>query len=154
MNIKVSFSLIAVILMLGVSEVAHADRACRHVKLQVLNEFRKDIGVDLGDGKSNVVIKVKKVNYYDKEDQKWRDNNLKNTIIEYGQRKTITETLEYVRGENIEKIQFKFDYYDFVKGLWFSAGWSKVYYFASETKLCENNSKYSPKIDGTGPKAN
>ncbi len=90
---------------------AMADQKCKSVDIKVQNDFGK-------------TIKVTKVNYRDKDDKKWRDNDLANTEVPHGQTRTIRETLEYVGNESIPKMQVQFQYE--TGHAWSSRVWSNV----------------------------
>ncbi len=108
---SISIGVVAIsILFFGVN--AMADQKCKDVNIKVKNEYGKK-------------ILVTKINYRDKEDKKWRDNDLKNTEVSNGKTKTIEETLEYVGNENIPKMQVQFKYKE-KDGDWSDRVWSTV----------------------------
>ena len=118
------------------SVTAMADQKCKSVDIQVDNQFGER-------------IKVTKLNYRDKEDKKWRDNDLNNTEIPQGSTRTITENLEYVGNESIPKMQVQFQHetgHD-----WSSKEWSNV-----TTGLggdpCVKNKKYTVTVSDTADK--
>ena len=125
---------------LSFSTDAFADQKCKDANLNITNSYK--------NGNNKVKIKVLAVNYRDKEDAKWRDNDIKNTEIGHGATKTVVETLEYVGNEEVPKIQIKFKYKE-NKG-WSKAMWSNITDLAS--KDCKANIKYNINISGTAAK--
>ena len=69
-----------------------ADQKCKSVKFSFTNLI----------GES---IRIYKVGYYDLEDGKWRTNSIKNTKMNDGATKTITETLEYLGNEKMGDVR-------------------------------------------------
>ena len=142
---KLSFStiigILAVIAMLmGSATMAFADSKCKDVNIKVTNNYKY--------GGNKVKIKVLAVNYKDKEDGKWRDNDLKNTEISYGITKSINEDLEYVGNEDVPRLQVKFKFLE-DKG-WSSEKWSNVK--VTTAQKCIANKTYTITVTGTDSK--
>lgn len=116
MNKLISVAFVAASIALA-STSAVADSKCKSVDIKVTNQYE--------DRGTPVKIKVTKVNYRDKEDGKWRDNDLKNTEINAGSMKKIDETLEYVGNEEVPKMQVQFQYKN-SDGSWSNKVWSNV----------------------------
>jgi hypothetical protein len=116
---------------------AMADQKCRDVNIKVKNAYGKK-------------ILVTKINYRDKEDKKWRDNDLKNTEIAKGKTKTIEETLEYVGNESIPKMQVQFRYKEDDDD-WSDRVWSNVVTGLGGNP-CERHDSYNITVSSTGTK--
>ena len=125
---------------LSFSTNAFADQKCQNANINITNNYK--------NGKNKVKIKVLAVNYRDKNDAKWRDNDIKNTEIAHGKTETVVETLEHVGNEEVPKMQIKFKYKE-SKG-WSKAMWSNIQELAS--KDCKANIKYNISISGTTAK--
>ena len=116
---------------------AMADQKCKSVDLEVTNEYGKQ-------------IKVLKVNYRDKDDKKWRDNDLSNTTISDNVTKTIDEDLEYVGNETIPKMQVQFRYKE-QDGDWSDRVWSNVTTGLGGAN-CVKNKDYEITVSSIGSK--
>lgn len=103
---------ITVVSALLFTHPAIADQKCKSADIVVTNSYGKQ-------------IKVVKVNYRDKEDKKWRDNDLSNTEISINSTKSINEDLEYVGNESVPKMQVQFRYKE-ADGDWSDKVWSNV----------------------------
>lgn len=123
--------------LLFLSANAMADQQCKSVDLKVTNSYGKE-------------IKVTRVNYRDKEDKKWRDNDVSNTVISNGSLKQIDETLEYVGNENIPKMQVEFRYKE-LDGDWSDKRWSNVTTGLGGS-TCVKNKDYNITVSGTASK--
>ena len=137
---KVFLVLMVLGLVVAFTGTAFADSKCKDVKIKVKNSYKS--------GNNSVKIKVLAVNYYDKEDAKWRDNDMKNTEISYGSTKSITEDLEYVGNEWVKKIQVKFKFKEDKN--WSSEKWSNVVSFSDHD--CVKGKSYSVTVSGTTSK--
>lgn len=128
---------IAVSSVLFFSASALADQQCKSVDLKVTNSYGKQ-------------IRVTRVNYRDKEDKKWRDNNVSNTTISNGSTIQIDETLEYVGNENIPKMQVEFQYREDDND-WSDKVWSTVTTGLGGS-TCVKNKDYNITVSGIGTK--
>jgi hypothetical protein len=137
MRHKIFAAFTAIAFTLSMSSVTMADQKCKDTKIKVTNSYKA--------GNNKVQIKILAINYYDKEDGKWRTNNLSNKTINYGKTGSVTEDLEYVGDEWVKKIQIKFKYKE-DKG-WSSTKWSNVKSFSDHD--CAKGRTYSITIDGT-----
>ena len=123
------------ILFFGVN--AMADQKCKDVNIKVKNAYGKK-------------ILVTKINYRDKEDKRWRDNELSNTEVSNGKTGTIEETLEYVGNENIPKMQVQFRYKE-DDGDWSDRQWSNVTTGLGGNR-CERFDDYNITVTSVGNK--
>lgn len=119
--------------------VAFAD-LCKNTNIIVENQFK--------NGDNEVKIRVLKVNYYDTTDKRWRDNDVKNTEISFGDKQTIVEDLEHVENESVPKMQVLFEFEE-NKG-WSGDMWSNVDEVNSSS--CVKGSNYNVKVTGTANK--
>ncbi|NOZ53356.1 MAG: hypothetical protein GXP08_09455 [Gammaproteobacteria bacterium] len=119
------------------STAAMADQKCKSVDIIVNNQYGK-------------MIKVTKINYRDKEDKRWRDNNVSNTEITNGNSQTIDETLEYVGNETIPKMQVEFRYKE-NDGDWSDKVWSNVTTGLGGS-VCVKNKDYNLTVSSIGSK--
>ncbi len=129
-----------VVVAMGISFLsvnAMADQKCKSADIKVQNSYGER-------------IKVSKINYRDKEDKKWRDNNLSNTEISNGSTRSIDETLEYVGNENIPKMQVQFQYKE-DDGDWSDKVWSNVTTGLGGS-VCVKNKDYNITVSGTDSK--
>jgi len=83
---------------------AAADSKCSDVNIQVTNEYRDPVT------NAQVDIKVVDFKYWDKEDNKWRNESTKNKRIDPGQTETWNKNLEYVGGEPGVKVKVYYKY--------------------------------------------
>ena len=125
----------------SVVATASADQLCRQVRLLVSNRYHH--------GNNPVTIKVLALKYYDREDAKWRHNDLTNTVIDYGHSGRIDESLEYVGNEVIPKMQVVFKFKE-DKG-WSTRKCSNVITGLESRGPCEKNKVYSLRVAGTAP---
>ena len=90
----------AMTLFVGGTVVAQADQLCKNIKFEFKNSHNS--------GRS---VKVVNVEYFDKEDNKWRTENVKDTECSHNATCTTgKEDLEYVGNEDITKVKFHFKY--------------------------------------------
>lgn len=88
----------AMLILMGASTFAHADSLCKNISFELKNNHD-----------SLRVIKVNKVEYWDKEDNKWRTEDIKNIECGHGATCTTKERdLEYVGNEDIVKVRFHY----------------------------------------------
>ncbi len=127
---------IAVSSLLMASLTAVADQKCKSVDIKVDNQYGER-------------IKVTKINYRDKEDKKWRDNDVKNTEVPVGKTRTIDETLEYVGNESIPKMQVQFQYE--TGHAWSDKVWSNVTKGLGGSS-CVKNKVYAVTVSGIDDK--
>ncbi len=127
----------ASVLAVFLSANAMADQKCKSADIKVQNSYGNK-------------IKVSKINYRDKEDKKWRDNNLSNTEIANGNTRTINETLEYVGNENVPKMQVQFQYLE-NDGDWSDKVWSNVTTGLGGS-VCVKDKDYNITVSGTASK--
>ncbi len=122
---------------------AESDRATlmAQVRLYVSNRYQ--------NGNNPVTIKVITLNYFDREDAKWRHNDLANTVIEYSRQGRIEESLEYVGNEAITEMQMVFKFQE-AKG-WSTRKCSNIITGLESRGRCEKNKVYSMTVTGTAP---
>lgn len=120
---------VAVALVAGFAAQAAADDKCSSVNIQVVNQYK-----DPATG-GKVDIKVVDFSYWDKEDNKWRQESTDNKRINFGQTAVWNKNLEYVGGETGVKIRVTFQYDQAGNG-----GWSSDHTKLSEAFKC---------VDGT-----
>ncbi len=137
---KATVATFTVAVCLVFAATATADQLCKDTKITVTNKYK--------NGNNKVKIKILSVNYYDKEDGKWRTNDVKNTDISADKAATITESLEYVGNEKVTKMQVKFKFEE-NKG-WSTEKWSNVTSLADKT--CDKGEKYNLTVSGTDSK--
>lgn len=89
MKLKNAMLLAAAVLALGSQAIADT---CKDPKVKVVND-RKE------------AIKIKKIQYFDDCDKKWRTEEVTDTEIAAGQAKTFTDNLEYVQGCKVTKFK-------------------------------------------------
>ena len=121
------------------SGLVFSDQQCKSADLVVTNSYGK-------------TIRVTKINYRDKEDKKWRDNDITNTEITDGNNKTIDETLEYVGNEEIPKMQVEFQYKE-DDGDWSDRVWSNVT-TGLDGQPCVKDKNYALSVSSTTTKQN
>lgn len=134
---RLKYVIFASVLAGFLSANAMADQKCKSADIKVQNSYGKK-------------IKVSKINYRDKEDKKWRDNNLSNTEISNGSTRTIDETLEYVGNEPVPKMQVQFQYLE-NDGDWSDKVWSNVTTGLGGSD-CVKNKDYNITVSGTDSK--
>ena len=83
---------------------AHADHRCADVNLQVTNQYRDPVTNALVD------IKVVDFDYWDKEDNKWREESTDNKIVDPNQTGVWNKGLEYIGGESGVKVRAHYKY--------------------------------------------
>jgi hypothetical protein len=83
---------------------AAADSKCSSVDIQVTNDYRDPVT------NAKVDIKVVDLQYWDKEDNKWRSELTDDKRINTGQTAVWNKNLEYVGGETGVKIKIFFKY--------------------------------------------
>ena len=110
---------VGVALVAGFAARAAADDKCSSVNIQVVNQYH-----DPATG-AKVDIRILDFSYWDKEDNKWRQEVTDNKRINFGQTAVWNKNLEYVGGETGVKIRITFQYDQAGNG-----GWS-----ADHTKL-------------------
>lgn len=88
----------------GFADIASADSKCSKVDIRVINEFRDPAT------NAKVDIKVLDFQYWDKEDNKWRNESTSNQRINTGQSWVWNKNLEYVGGETGVKIKVTYKY--------------------------------------------
>ena len=72
---------------------AHADQLCKSTDVRFVNKVPR-------------TIKVLRFEYWDEEDKKWRNENVKDTVLKEGQQSDwMNETLEYVGNEVVENFR-------------------------------------------------
>lgn len=91
-------------LVVGFAGRAAADSKCSSVDIQVTNDYRDPVT------NAKVDIKVVDLAYWDKEDNKWRDEVTDNKRINPGQTAVWNKNLEYIGGETGVKIKIYFKY--------------------------------------------
>jgi len=154
--ISVIPSIVIAMSMLGFSTHANADQACKKVRISVVNQFEYGAGP--------MEIKVYKINYYDREDRKWRKNRLNKIAGVGNSRMTLqnnwqaglpfTETLEFVGNEKIPAMQVQFKY-RFPTGNRLSEPlWSNVTRFSANNGECVKGKSYTITVTGTAERAN
>jgi hypothetical protein len=128
MRMKTAFkvSLAALAVAAGFATAAAADSKCSNVNIQVTNKYKDPVT------HAKVDIKVVDLEYWDKEDNKWRDEVTDNKRIDFGQTKTWNKNLEYVGGESGVKIKLYFKY-DQAGG-----GWSAEHTTTSSAFTCND----------------
>lgn len=114
--------------LIGFAGTAAADSKCSDVNIQVTNEYRDPIS------NAEVDIKVVDFQYWDKEDNKWRNESTNNKRIDPGQTETWNKNLAKVGGERGTKIKV---YYKYKQA---RDGWSAKYSELSNAFKC---------VDGT-----
>lgn len=98
---------LATILFAGATPEVQADALCKDVKFEFKNNHS-----------SKEKIRVTKVEYWDKEDNKWRTETVANKVCSYGLTcQTSGDDLGHVSNEKITKIRFHFQY-------WAAGKWS------------------------------
>lgn len=127
-SIQLTASLLAAATVLGLAGTAAADSKCSDVGIEVENEFISPIT------NTQARIKVVDFEYWDDEDDKWREESTDNKIINAGQSQTWTKNLEYVGGEPGVKIKVFFRFEEPGNGL--NGGWSDVRTRVSSTFTC------------------
>jgi hypothetical protein len=98
-------------LLVSAAGAAAADSKCSSVSIEVKNEYRDPVTG------AQVDIKVVDFQYWDAEDNKWREEWSDNKRINYGQTAVWNKNLEYVGGESGVKIKVYFKY-DQAGGKW------------------------------------
>jgi hypothetical protein len=119
---KLVYRIVAgVALVAGFAAPAAADDKCSSVNIQIANQYH-----DPATG-AKVDIRILDFSYWDKEDNKWRQEVTDNKRINFGQSAVWNKNLEYVGGETGVKIRVTFQYDQAGNG-----GWS-----SDRTKLSE-----------------
>lgn len=123
---KSNIAVIAAGLALAIefADTAAADSKCSKLNILVTNEFRDPIK------NANVEIKVVDFKYWDKEDNKWRNESTDNKRILHGQTGSWKKNLAYVGGETGVKIKV---YYKYSQP---GGGWSTDYTQLSNAFKC------------------
>ncbi|MDJ0870769.1 MAG: hypothetical protein QNJ87_03270 [Gammaproteobacteria bacterium] len=98
-----SVSLVAAVLV-GFTGLVQADSKCSNVNIQITNEYRDPVK------KAKVDIKVVDFEYWDKEDDKWRDEATRNKRIHPGQTETWNKNLGKVGGQTGTKLKVHYRY--------------------------------------------
>jgi len=129
-RLSFAFALVA-----GFAAVASADSKCSSVNIQVKNNYRDPVT------NAQVDIKVFDFEYYDKEDNKWREEWTDNKTINFGQTAVWTKNLEYVGGETGVKVKVYFQY-DQAGG-----GWSANHTKTSPAFTCNDGSVVLVTVD-------
>ena len=88
---KVKNSILLAVAVLALGSQALAD-VCKEPKVKVVNDKKQ-------------TIKVKKIEYFDDCNKKWRTEDVSDTEIASGASKTFTDNLEYVEGCKITKFK-------------------------------------------------
>ena len=127
-SIKLTASLLAAATLAGLAGTAAADSKCSDVGIEVRNQFTSPTT------NTQTRIKVVDFEYWDDEDNKWRDESTDNKIINAGQAATWTKNLEYVGGESGVKIKVFFRWEEPGNGL--NGGWSDTITRTSTTFTC------------------
>jgi len=97
--------LVGVALVAGFAgQAAAGDAKCSSVDIQVTNQYHDPVTG------AKVDIKVVDLQYFDKEDNKWRSEVTDNKTINFGQTAVWNKNLEYVGGETGVKIKLFFKY--------------------------------------------
>ncbi len=91
-------------LTIGFAETAAADSKCSDVNIQVTNDYRDPVN------NARVDIKVVDFKYWDKEDNKWRNEATDNKRIDPRQTAVWNKNLAYVGGETGVKIKVYYKY--------------------------------------------
>jgi hypothetical protein len=99
-----SHLLFGLALVVGLAGPATADSKCSSVNIQITNDYRDPVN------NAKVDIKIVDFKYWDKEDNKWRDEVTDNKRINNGQTAVWNKNLEYVGGETGVKIKVYFKY--------------------------------------------
>jgi hypothetical protein len=114
--------------LIGFGGTAAADSKCSDVNIQVTNEYRDPVN------NAKVDIKVVDFKYWDKEDNKWRNESTNNKRIDPGQTESWNKNLAYVGGETGVKVKA---YYKYSQA---GGGWSTKHTKLSNAFKC---------VDGT-----
>jgi len=114
-------------LVIGCAGVASADSKCSNVNIQVTNEYRDPVK------NAEVKIKVVDFKYWDKEDNKWRNEVTDNKRIGFGDTATWNKNLAYVGGEPGVKVKVYYKYSQPGSG---GANWSAKYSKLSSAFKC------------------
>ncbi|MDH4064826.1 MAG: hypothetical protein OEW19_10545 [Acidobacteriota bacterium] len=96
--------LAGVVLVVGFAGQAAADSKCSSVNIQVTNQYHDPVTG------AKVDIRVVDFEYWDAEDNKWRDEWTDNKRINFGQTAVWNKNLEYVGGETGVKFKVYFKY--------------------------------------------
>jgi hypothetical protein len=128
MNAKLYLLSSGLVLALGVTNAAVADSKCSDVNVQVTNGYRDPVT------NAKVDIKVVDFKYWDKEDNKWRNELTDNKRIDPDQTAVWNKNLAYVGGETGVKIKV---YYKYSQA---GGGWSAEHSQLSSAFKC---------VDGT-----
>lgn len=131
-SVKLTAAVLAAATLAGLAGTAAADSKCSDVGIEVRNQFTSPIT------NTQARIKVVDFDYWDDEDDRWRDEVTDNKIINSGQAATWTKNLEYVGGESGVRIRVYFRYEEPGNGL--NGGWSEILTRTSATFTC---------VDGT-----
>jgi hypothetical protein len=98
-------------LVVGFAGTAAADSKCSSVSIEVKNQYHDPVTG------AQVDIRVVDFQYWDDEDNKWREEWSDNKRINYGQTAVWNKNLEYVGGEAGVKIKVYYKY-DQAGGSW------------------------------------
>lgn len=104
MKLTIYRLLAAAALVAGCAGTAAADSKCSAVNIEVTNDFH-----DPATG-AKVDIRVVDFEYWDAEDNKWREEWTDNKRINFGQTAVWNKNLEYVGGETGVKIRVHYKY--------------------------------------------
>ncbi|HZP85203.1 MAG TPA: hypothetical protein VFB54_00175 [Burkholderiales bacterium] len=139
MQIRFARYLAAAMLVLpaagSTTAAAAADSKCSQVNIQVKNQYHDPVTG------AKVDIKVVDFSYWDKEDNKWRNEWTDNKRINFGQTAVWTKNLEYVGGESGVKIKVTYKY-DQAGG-----GWSTDHTKTSTPFTCNDQTVVPITID-------
>jgi hypothetical protein len=121
---NVTYAAGALAALLAFTGSAAADSRCSNVSIQVKNDYR--------DPATNAKVDIKVVDfkYWDKEDDKWRNEVTDNKRIDTGQTEVWNKNLEYVGGETGVKVKVYYRY-DQAGG-----GWSATHSALSDAFKC------------------
>jgi len=124
-----------VALLAGFAGSAAADSKCSDVNIQVTNDFR--------DPATNAKVDIKVVDftYWDKEDNKWRNEATDNKRIDNGQTAVWNKNLEYVGGETGVKVKV---YYKYEQA---GGGWSAEHTRLSSAFKCVDGTPVAITVD-------
>ena len=124
MTRKLCLLLSGAALVFSFAGTAAADSKCSDVNVQVTNKYRDPVK------NAQVDIKVVDFKYWDKEDNKWRNESTTNKRIDPNQTAVWNKNLEYVGGETGVKIRV---YYKYSQA---GGGWSAKYSKLSSAFKC------------------
>lgn len=122
-------------LMTGMSGMTFADSKCSDVNINVTNKYRDPVN------NAKVDIKVVDFKYWDKEDNKWRNELTDNKRIDPDQTASWNKNLAYVGGESGVKIKV---YYKYSQA---GGGWSAKHSKLSSAFKCVDGMPVDITID-------